>query len=163
VLDGGPSEVFLQGTRLSKFMESVEQVAGAMGQADADTAAEPLEAASPGESASAAAGRARAAGGIDGLEDSDAVALPDPLVPAAAGDHLPGTAPADPWATIFEAGAALLQGLAQARTTGAGATAAPITIERDPVTGQASVRLPLPDPDVMQRLATAFAPWLRQG
>ena len=36
VLDGGDSEVFLQGTRLSKFMESVEQVAGAMGEADAD-------------------------------------------------------------------------------------------------------------------------------
>ena len=36
VLDGGANEVFLQGTRLSKFMESVEQVAGAMGEADAD-------------------------------------------------------------------------------------------------------------------------------
>ena len=34
VLDGGEHEVFMQGTRLSKFMESVEQVAGAVGQAD---------------------------------------------------------------------------------------------------------------------------------
>jgi hypothetical protein len=29
------------------------------------------------------------------------------------------------------------------------------------VTGQASVRLPLPDAAVMQRLAKAFAPWLQ--
>ena len=31
----------------------------------------------------------------------------------------------------------------------------------DPATGQASVRLPLPDPAVLQRLAKAFEPWLR--
>ena len=36
VLDGGESEVFLQGTKLSQFMKSVEQVAGAMGEADVD-------------------------------------------------------------------------------------------------------------------------------
>ena len=28
-------------------------------------------------------------------------------------------------------------------------------------TGQASVRLPLPDPAVLQKLAKAFEPWLR--
>jgi SNF2 family DNA or RNA helicase len=33
VLDGGASEVFLEGTRLASFMKSVEQVAGAMGGA----------------------------------------------------------------------------------------------------------------------------------
>ncbi|MGZ8210987.1 MAG: hypothetical protein ACXWUH_10805 [Burkholderiales bacterium] len=31
VLDGGTKEVFLHGTRLSKFMESVDKVTGAMG------------------------------------------------------------------------------------------------------------------------------------
>jgi hypothetical protein len=34
VLDGGESEVVLQGTRLSKFMETVEQVSGAVGSAE---------------------------------------------------------------------------------------------------------------------------------
>jgi len=38
---------------------------------------------------------------------------------------------------------------------------APIKIERDPVTGQASIRVPLPDPAVLQRLAKAFEPWLK--
>jgi len=31
----------------------------------------------------------------------------------------------------------------------------------DTATGQASVRLPLPDAALMQRLAKAFEPWLR--
>ena len=34
------------------------------------------------------------------------------------------------------------------------------TIERDPATGQSSLRLPLPDPALMQRLAKALQPWL---
>jgi hypothetical protein len=64
---------------------------------------------------------------------------------------------ADPWATLCEAGAALLQGMASRRAGGA----PPFTIERDPATGQASVRLPLPDPAVLRKLAQAFEPWLR--
>ena len=69
----------------------------------------------------------------------------------------------DPWAAILEAGAALLQGLAAARTNGAPANgAAPFAIERDPVTGQASIRLPLPEPAVLRRLAQAFEPWLKK-
>ena len=59
---------------------------------------------------------------------------------------------------MLEAGAALLQGLASARAAG---SASPFAIERDPVTGQASVRLPLPDPAVLQQLAKAFEPWLK--
>jgi hypothetical protein len=57
----------------------------------------------------------------------------------------------------LESGAALLQGLAAARADGA----APLMIERDPTTGQVSVRLPLPEPAVLQKLAKAFEPWLR--
>ena len=143
VLDGGAHEVFLQGTRLSAFMKSVEQVAGAMGEADADPAAEPPVATDAGATPSATAEPTRA------------------TAPAAVGQP-PRAEPADPWAAILEAGAALLQGLATARAAGDAAPGAtPITIERDPVTGQASVRLPLPDAAVLQRLAKAFEPWLR--
>ena len=80
----------------------------------------------------------------------------------------PQAGSADPWAAILEAGAAMLQGLAAARSAGgasiassASTAATPFAIERDPVTGQASVRLPLPDPAVLQRLAKALEPWLR--
>ena len=71
-----------------------------------------------------------------------------------------GLGPDDPWAAILNAGAALLQGLASARGA-AGAAAAPISIERDPVTGQPSIRLPMPDALVLQRLAKALEPWLK--
>jgi hypothetical protein len=138
-------------------MRSVEQVAGAIGEADADVAAE--FAAAPG------------AGGVGvGVGTSELPAPVDagePAVGSAASPDQAGPAvahaePADPWAAILEAGAAMLQGLASARSAGGGAPgAAPFTIERDPATGQASVRLPLPDAAVLQRLAKAFEPWLR--
>ena len=137
VLDGGQSEVFMQGTRLSTFMKSVEQVAGAMGQADADIemappVAPPMPVPVPAEA-------------------------PEPAPAASAAPVSPPAVTADPMAALFEAGAALLQGLARSREAGA----APISIERDPVTGQASVRLPLPDAAVLRQLAKAFEPWLR--
>jgi len=169
VLDGGESEVFLNGTRLSQFMKSVEQVAGAMGEADSDPVVElPV---APG-----AVGTPSAAVDLSQTQDEDSLAAgsavmsepgkaTEPLVEnstAHVGSSVLPAEPADPWAAILEAGAALLQGLASARAAG-GATpgAAPITIERDPVTGQASVRLPLPDAAMLQRLAKALEPWLR--
>ncbi|MDP1648847.1 MAG: DEAD/DEAH box helicase [Rubrivivax sp.] len=163
VLDGGANEVFLQGTRLSKFMDSVEQVAGAMGEADADPAAEPMVAASAGAAPCAAVDPSPtdAAVGVSASGATMAEQVGPALAPLAA-EAAPRAEPPDPWAAILEAGAAMLQGLASARTAGGTTTgAAPITIERDPVTGQASVRLPLPDAAVLQRLAKAFEPWLK--
>jgi hypothetical protein len=137
VLDGGASEVFMQGTKLSQFMKSVEQVAGAMGEP-----ADDVEALATVPAAAATA--------------VEPAALAEDALGAA--DEAAASRQADPWAAMLEAGAALLQGLASARAAG---SAPPIAIERDPATGQASVRLPLPDPAVLQRLAKAFEPWLR--
>jgi hypothetical protein len=154
VLDGGEHEVFLQGTRLSQFMKSVEQVAGAMGEADAE--ADP---AAESPAAAGSADRPPAPAVLPQVQDGISVAAE---TEASAEVATPRAEPADPWAAILEAGAALLQGLASARSAGgAMPSTAPITIERDPVTGQASVRLPLPEPAVLQRLAKAFEPWLR--
>jgi superfamily II DNA/RNA helicase len=153
VLDGGEVDVFMQGTRLSKFMESVEQVAGAISEDEGDVQSDPLtdqphaaeDSAAPAIESAAATARSAA-----------------PAEPRHTNSASPEPAPveADPWAAILEAGAALLQGLAASRGS-AGPGAAPIAIERDPVTGQASIRLPLPDPAVLQRLAKAFEPWLK--
>ncbi|MBK6864840.1 MAG: DEAD/DEAH box helicase [Ideonella sp.] len=162
VLDGGQSEVFLQGTRLSQFMKSVEQVAGAMGESesDADVDAEPPLAAGAGAASAMPADPAPVQAQDDAAPDARAQAETSPA--GAASATQPGEGAADPWAAILEAGAALLQGLAEARSAGgAGPTAAPFAIERDPATGRASVRLPLPDAAVLQRLARAFEPWLR--
>ncbi len=169
VLDGGASEVFLQGTKLSQFMKSVEQVAGAMGEADADT-----EEASP--SAPSAAGAPAAPPDL-APTPGDALPIEEPLddalpmgepqadgPPSRAADATSaGSGTPDPWAAILEAGASLLQGLATARAASSTAPgAAPYSIERDPVTGQASIRLPLPEPGLLHKLAKALEPWLRQ-
>ncbi|OOG54871.1 DEAD/DEAH box helicase [Polaromonas sp. C04] len=152
VLDGGEHEVFLQGTRLSQFMKSVEQVAGAMGEADADTAAEPPATAGAADLPPAPVDLSQAQDATPVTTDTE----------ASAEVVMPRTELADPWAAFLEAGAALLQGLASARSAGGALPGmAPITIERDPLTGQASVRLPLPEPALLQQLARAFEPWLR--
>jgi hypothetical protein len=152
VLDGGASEVFLQGTKLSQFMKSVEQVAGAMGEAEAAAeAAAPAAGTAPRaiepEWAAAPDGPVAAAG------PADAAVLADEAAVGAASAQA-----TDPWTAILEAGAALLQGMAATRAAGAPG-AAPFAIERDPATGQASVHIPLPDPAVLKRLAQAFEPW----
>jgi len=166
VLDGGESEVFMQGTRLSKFMESVEKVSQGMGEAQADddapeprvevadTVVEPALAAPPDEPP---------AQDVLSAEPS-LMPVPPELSAVSSANSLPPAAAAvtDPWAAILDAGAALLQGLAAGRSPGAsGHAVPPFQIERDPVSGQASVRLPLPDPAVLQKLAKAFEPWLR--
>jgi superfamily II DNA or RNA helicase len=173
VLDGGENEVFLQGTRLSQFMKSVEQVAGAMGEMDPDTVAETVadsvaelvaervaEPAAPiAVQRPAADGAAQPPGEASPVStpETDASLSESPSPAAQSAD-------ADPWAAILEAGVAMLQGLAVARVGAGGAKGmAPLTIERDPVSGQASIRLPLPDPAVLQRLAKAFEPWLKQS
>lgn len=141
VLDGGEVDVFMQGTRLSKFMESVEQVAGAIGEDEADEIVQEPAHQPAHASAHEPAGELAAGGQAEDRQST-------------------GLGPDDPWAAILNAGAALLQGLASSRGA-AGAAAAPISIERDPVTGQPSIRLPMPDAAVLQRLAKALEPWLK--
>jgi superfamily II DNA or RNA helicase len=165
VLDGGESEVFLQGTRLSQFMKSVEQVAGAMGETDSDMVAETVADSVAEVAAEPAAPTAvqRPATDEAAQPSGEASTALKPEADASLSESTPPLAEsADPWAAILEAGAAMLQGLAAAHGA-AGATkgTAPLTIERDPVTGQASIRLPLPEPAVLQRLAKAFEPWLK--
>ncbi|HUG23968.1 DEAD/DEAH box helicase [Piscinibacter sp.] len=115
VLDGGESEIFMQGTRLSKFMESVDQVTGAMGSA------EPAEA-----------------------PQADAPQQPEPTAPAPA---------ADPWAPLIDAGLELVQTLARGNGH---AGERPAWIERDPHTGRDILKLPVPEPDTVKRLAEAL-------
>ena len=125
VLDGGESEVFLQGTRLSKFMESVDKVTGAMG--DVDVASEPA------------------------IEES--VHPPEHVASAPA--PAPATAPAaDPWAGLIDAGLQLVEALVQRNTDPTGQPSA--WIERDPGTGRDVLKLPMPEPQTVQRLADAL-------
>ena len=150
VLDGGDSSVHMQGTRLSQFMQSVEKVAAAMGEA---------------ETAPATPETAETAAAPAAPETPETPATP--AAPAEPTPTPPPTATAEPWAALLEAGAAWLQSLATAniqRAPGDTSSSAPaplFAIERDPSTGAPSLRLPLPSPDVMHKLAQALQPWLR--
>jgi len=144
VLDGGASDVFLQGTRLSKFMESVEQVAGAMGEGEtADEAATARDGATRASDASTATGPADA----DAPTAGRAGAPPGEVTPTPA---------ADPWPALLQLGASLLQGLAQGAASPGGVAA---RIEIDPASGKPSLRLPLPEPELLRRLAQALQPF----
>ncbi|TMG99011.1 MAG: DEAD/DEAH box helicase, partial [Betaproteobacteria bacterium] len=118
VLDGGESEVFLQGTRLSKFMEAVDEVTGAMGTAESEEPATDERELASSDEAQAAATRL------------------------------------DPWAPLVDAGLGLLQVLTQRGADGLGGLGA--SIERDPQSGRDMLKVPLPQPQTVQRLAEAL-------
>jgi superfamily II DNA or RNA helicase len=143
VLDGGENEVFLHGTRLSRFMESVDEVSGAMGKAE--TAVERT------------ADSATAADGDDIPEEEVAGAAEMPPSDAAEGTRAPHTA--DPWGTLIDAGLQFVQGLAAARAADAGETASDSHpwIETDAKTGKSYLKLPVPEPETVHRLADALA------
>ena len=136
-------------------METVEKVTGAMGEADVD----------PGRGSRLSARRtpAHTAGRCRHRTQGDGTCRSQNArsIQHRQRQRAPKRPTRGP--RCSKTGAALLQGLATARSaSGAAAGEAPFAIERDPVTGQASVRLPLPEPAVLQRLAKALEPWLRR-
>ena len=174
------SEIFLNGTRLSKFMESVDQVTGAMGQPEAaqevvqevmqemahEVALSSVAAPDGGIGAPRAATVDSAAGEIavnaadvetGGLLEAVADAAADVLadVPAdlAAGASSPAATSTsspipDPWAPLLDAGLKFVESLAAAP---GGSQAA--WVETDATTGRSFVKLALPEPAALQRLA----------
>ena len=133
-LDGGEKEVFLGGSRLTRFMETVEQASARI------PAAAPEE---PGAAAEAAQ--------TDGAEAPST---------AAAGT----TSSEDVWSGLLQTGLSFLQGLAAAaRDTGgcpSGGRAAPSGpglsfIRRDHATGEPYLHVPMPKPEVLDRFLAA--------
>ncbi len=134
VLDGGDSSVFMNGTRLSKFMESVHEVTGAMGVA---------EEAAPSVAPSAAPELA-AAVAVDAADEG-----------AEAPASSATTAP-DPWAPLLEAGLRWVESIA-APGTDAAANGGGLRITTDAGTGERRLSIPMPDPATVQRLAQGLA------
>jgi hypothetical protein len=135
VLDGGSSEVFMHGSRLSKFMESVEKATQA-------GAAAPVQE----EDAEAEAGL-------------QPMSQPMPETPAAAAETTDSevataatAAPANPWAPLLEVGLQLLGGLSGL----SGASGQSPLVETDPQSGRAYLKIPVPEPATVQRLADAL-------
>ena len=134
VLDGGQDEVFLGGTRLKCFMESVEKVTGSI------PPAMPTEPEAP----------------ADG-EETEAAETAEEQPPAA---EEPKTPQEQIWTDVVSAGTALLGKLTQAiagGTAGKGTSEKPslpsVAIARDEKTGQSYVKLPVPQPETVHRIA----------
>ena len=149
ILDGGPSEISLGGSRLSRFMKDVENVTGHMGEGEAMPPAEEASsvASAPLESPVETAAADESAAAIEAASAADASA---PEVVTAASQE----SGVDPWALLLQAGAQLASALSAAGD--AEATPHP-WLERDPATGVRSLRLPLPPPQTARRLADALS------
>jgi SNF2 family DNA or RNA helicase len=134
VLDGGAADVQLGGTRLAKFMESVE----------ATTAEIPAPAPAEREEA--------------------AEAKREFSVKTSPADEDATGAAADPWTALIRAGTALLERFTKPVSngkTGAGATNGVASLVRtDEKTGEPYLRLPVPPPEVLERALGALSKFL---
>jgi hypothetical protein len=129
VLDGGEKEVFLGGSRLNRFMETVERASASIPAATVEEAREDAPPAGEPE------------------EDR----TPEPAAAAP-------TPAADPLAGLLQSGLALLQQLAGAAQPSTGAAGRPglSLVTRDQRTGETYLKLPMPKPEVLDQALQAF-------
>jgi hypothetical protein len=131
VLDGGEREVFLGGSRLSRFMDTVEQTTSAIGQ--------------PPDVRGDRAGEAKPH--VETAPRGGALAAAPPAA-AAIGD----------WAALMQAGLAWLEQLAAvAPTSGQDRAGGLRFVHRDPQTGEDYLRIRAPSPEVLDRALQTIA------
>ena len=131
VLDGGEKEVLFGGSRLTKFMETVEETTQAIPTVkgyDAD--------------------------GSMMTEKSPGADRKKSTSPQAGGD---------PWAGLVQTGLAFLQNLAAVSNATPGDSKASTLVTRDEKTGEQFVKLPMPNPEMLQQLMTALSALVPQG
>jgi superfamily II DNA or RNA helicase len=167
VLDGGEKDVFLGGSRLTKFMETVESATAAIPEAMLEDAEEALR--TPQEQGEEGrpdrqTGRRRSRPAAGGATRPAPVADVEAEEEAAA----PATAAVDPWSALAQVGMALLQqfvsGARPAASPSSGAKATPTTrsmVGRDEQTGEAYLKVPLPAPEVLDQALEAVSALLQ--
>lgn len=160
VLDGAASEVFFGGSRLARFMEGVNAVTqrtlkpeqeskpGTGPQPESAPVAEPGQAPTP-----SSAGTQPAA-----VRRTTALQQTGALVPGE--NRNPGASTPNPWAPLLSAGLKLVEALAAAEPVNAdgknkSAATSPL-IETDAQTGRSYLKLPMPEPQVVQQLSDAL-------
>lgn len=145
ILDGGSNEISLGGSRLTRFMKDVESVTGSMGSGEVVTSAEE-------------AGPADRTGGVEAAS----VPASEASVSQAAAEHASAAhdAASDPWQALVQMGAQFFGAVMDSRSPNHP------WIERDPTSGTQSLRVPLPSPEIADRLAgilSTLATTLRRG
>ena len=160
VLDGGPSEVLLGGSRLKRFMESVEAVTAAAAEPAPDApppAVRPPAVAQEVIPLKSAKDMAVQASGSSSGKKGDPSQRP--ASSGAAAETLDERQPAAPWASLLTAGLKLVESLAAASSGNGGGAVATRSrwIETDAQTGRAYMKLPVPDAQVLQTLGDALS------
>ncbi len=155
VLDGGESEIFMNGTRLSKFMESVDEVTSAV------TPAVPT-----GETAYEDNAATISAPTISQAQDEN---LSTSISPTQ--EPKPSNATGEAWSALIDVGLKLFESLAtSSRDTSNGDVAKgngargntshvnkSFAIETDQDTGRSVLKLALPPPETLQRATRALS------
>jgi superfamily II DNA or RNA helicase len=142
VLDGGEKEVFLGGSRLTRFMESVEKTTAAIVEPTVEEQVEERDDASR-----------VAASDVEERGTPERGTGPTPAAPAAA----------DPWAGLLQTGLTLLEQLAAASRTSPDIRHEGLRfVERDPQTGRDYLKIPMPGPDVLDRALQAIGSLLNR-
>jgi superfamily II DNA or RNA helicase len=156
VLDGGEKEVFLGGTRLTKFMETVEAATAAIPASVQEEEPEPETPAVAEETPPQPKPQPVPPPPVETVAPP-APPTVAPTVPPAAPPAPAAPAPVNPWAGLLQAGLSLLQQLATpaAATPSNGQSPAPL-VQRDERTGESYVRLPVPPPQVIDQALTAL-------
>ena len=145
VLDGGEKNVFLGGSKLKKFMESVDRITGSMPAPVAEEAAESQQT------------------GIDSQPSVPESAEPEPLPPRDQQGAAEQSRPADSstaFAALLQQGIRLFEQLAEGsaspKQNGATSGRQPRII-RDEQSGSAYMQLPIPEPEVLQGALQAIS------
>ncbi len=145
ILDGGAGEISLGGSRLNRFMKDVENVTGRMGEAEKVT---------PAEEHAFEKTESETGVGSHAVHSQNGADRPQ-ATPA--GEAKSGRAPSgvasDPWTALIGLGREFVTAIAAARDDGP----AHPWIERDAVTGQSSLKIPLPPPETTRELAAALS------
>jgi superfamily II DNA or RNA helicase len=147
-LDGGETEVFLGGSKLKRFIESVETATTGIPTAEpAEPAPEPEDFAEPqsNEPRTRAAESTPAAAAVpDTTASPQTTAGPEPTPPLAC-------TPEDAWGQLLQTGLSMLAGLAAPSPDASGDSKPASIVRTDPGTGQPYLHLPMPKPETLQR------------
>jgi superfamily II DNA or RNA helicase len=154
VLDGGEKEVFLGGSRLNKFMETVESATAAIPDAMIEDAEEALRAPQEPEAGRGSRRRGRPVPApIESDEELETAQTPV------------ATTASEPWSALLQTGMALLQQLTTTARPASNAMApsprGSSFIAKDERTGEQYIRLPMPPPEVVDQALQAFGALLQ--
>lgn len=136
VLDGGTPNIEFGGSRLNKFMQTVESVTSRV--PEAPTVSEAAGAVNEFSGDRSSAKRARAE---ENTEERAPVA------------H-------DPWAGLLQTGMALLQQMSAPRERDGVAAKQRAMVQRDETTGESFLRLPMPDANLIEQAMTALGKFM---